>query len=85
MPEKKVGVITHYFGHVGVAVLKATDGGLAVGDTIHIKGPHVDFTQPVESMQVEHENVPGVEKGGEVGLKVTEKVHEHDEVFKVTP
>ena len=81
--EKKVGHITHCFGKIGVAVLKATDGGLKVGDTIHIRGHSTDITQQVESMQVEHEGVEELKKGGEVGLKVDGKVHERDEVFKV--
>ena len=83
MPEIKVGHITHYFGKIGVAVLQSTDSGLKAGDTIHIKGHSTDFTQQVESMQVEHETVEELKKGGEVGLKVSEKVHERDEVFKV--
>lgn len=85
MPEQKVGVITHCFHRIGVAVLKATDGELSVGDTIHIKGLHTDLTQVVESMQVEHQPIAKLEKGGEAGLKVKNRVHEHDEVYKVTP
>lgn len=83
MPEEKVGHITHYFAKIGVAVLVATDGDLKIGDTIHIQGHTTDFTQQVESMQVEHGNVEELKKGGEVGLKVTDRVHERDEVFKV--
>jgi hypothetical protein len=85
MPETTVGVITHYFGRIGVAVLKATDASLSVGDTIRVKGPHTDFTQVVESIQVEHVAIPKLEKGQEAGLKVTGKVHENDEIYKVTP
>ncbi len=83
MPETKVGVVTHYFGKVNVAIVKLTDGDLSVGDTIHIKGHTTDHTQQVESMQVEHEQVDKLEKGQEVGLKIGVHVHEHDEVFKV--
>ena len=83
MAEEKIGIVTHYFGKIGVAVLQSTDSGLKVGDTIHIKGHLTDFTQQVESMQVEHETVEELKKGDEVGLKVTDKVHERDEVFKV--
>ncbi|MEO0080454.1 MAG: EF-Tu/IF-2/RF-3 family GTPase [candidate division WOR-3 bacterium] len=85
MPEIKVGVITHYFGKIGVAVVKATDGTLALGDTIHIKGAHTDHTQVVDSLQIEHAPVQKLEKGQEAGMKVGVKVHEHDEVFKVIP
>ena len=66
-----------------MAVLQSTDSGLKARDTIHIKGHSTDFTQQVESMQVEHETVEELKKGDEVGLKVTDKVHERDEVFKV--
>jgi hypothetical protein len=50
--EQKVGVVTHYFGKIGVAAIQLTDGGLSVGDTIHVKGHTSDFTQSVQSMQV---------------------------------
>ncbi|MEO0026625.1 MAG: hypothetical protein ABIK54_07710 [candidate division WOR-3 bacterium] len=84
MPEIKVGVVTHYFGRIGVAVVKATEGPIAVGDTIHIKGHTTDHTQVVESLQIEHQPVARIEIGQEAGIKVSAKVHEHDEVFKVT-
>lgn len=85
MPEAKVGIITHYFGKIGVAVLKATDGELSVGDTIHVKGSLTDFSQTVDSMQVEHAQIDKLERGQEAGVKLKEKVHEHDEVFRVLP
>ena len=84
MPEKKVGIITHYFGKIGVAVIKATDGRVAVGDTIHIKGHTTDHTQQVESLQVEHDSVDHIDKGDEAGMKVGVHAHEHDTVYKVT-
>ncbi len=85
MPEQKVGIITHCFHRIGVAVVKATDGELCLGDTIHIKGEHTDFVQTVESLQVEHQAVSKLPKGGEAGLKVNERVHERDIVYKVVP
>ncbi|MEO0070231.1 MAG: hypothetical protein ABIK18_05520 [candidate division WOR-3 bacterium] len=84
MPETKVGVITHYFGKIGVAVVKATDGAIAIGDKIHIKGHTTDHTQVVDSLQIEHQPVQQIDVGQEAGMKVSARVHEHDEVFKVT-
>ena len=84
MPEEKVGIVTHYFGKVDVAIIKATDRELAIGDTIHIKGHTTDHTQKVESMQIEHEQIDRLKKGQEAGLKVGVHAHEHDEVFRVT-
>ena len=84
MAEQKIGVVTHYFGKIGVAAVKITEGELRVGDTIHIKGHTSDFTQSVESMQVEHEPVELAKVGDSVGMKVAEHAREHDEVLKVT-
>jgi len=82
--EKLIGKITHYFGKIGVAVLELTEGDLRVGESIHIKGHGADFSQTVDSMQVEHQNVEQAKKGDDVGLKVDEKVKEGAEVYKVT-
>jgi putative protease len=83
MPEQKIGVVTHYFGKIGVAALDITDGELHVGDTIHIKGHTSDFTQTIDSMQVEHQSVEVARPGDSVGISVTEHAREHDDVFKV--
>ncbi|MBI5884094.1 MAG: hypothetical protein HZB91_13445 [Elusimicrobia bacterium] len=82
MPEKEIGKITHYFAHVSAGVIALADG-LKVGDTIHIKGAHDDFTQKVESLEVDHKSVPEAKPGDQVGIKVAAKVHPHDRVFKV--
>ena len=82
--EEKIGVVTHYFGKIGVAAIKLTDGSLRVGDTIRIKGHTSDFTQVVDSMQIEHDEVDAAELGQEIGMKVKEHARQHDEVFKVT-
>ncbi len=82
--EKLAGIITHYFGKINVAVLKVTDGEFKTGETIHIKGKHSDFVQTIGSMQVEHKSVEIAKKGDEVGLKVDQPAHEHDEVYLVT-
>lgn len=80
--EKEVGKVTHYFGKIEVAVVKLNDT-LQVGDNVHMKGTTTDFTQKVDSMQIEHENVEKAGKGQSVGLKVVEKVRAGDSVIKV--
>ena len=80
--EKLIGEITHYFGKVSVGIIKLTDE-LKVGDTVHIKGHTSDFTQQVSSMQIEHVEVSEAKSGDDAGIKVDQKVHEHDSVFKV--
>ena len=80
---KRIGVVTHYFGQVSVAIVKLESGTLRVGDMIHIQGHTTDFKQKVGSLQVDH--LPATEVGpkDDFGLKVVEHVREHDVVFKV--
>src|SRR5215831_6523894 len=54
--EVRVGVVTHYYGHLSVAAVKL-EVALAVGQTIRILGHTSDFKQRVDSMQIEHESV----------------------------
>lgn len=83
MEEKEIGVVTHYFTHIGVAAIKITSDKLNVGDTIHIKGHTSDFKQNVESMQIEHQSVQTANTGDVIGTKVTEHTREGDKVYKV--
>jgi translation elongation factor EF-1alpha len=83
MSEAKIGVVTHYFGKIGVAAIRITDGELAVGDTIRIKGHTSDFSQPVDSMQKEHESIDSARTGDEVAIRVVQYAREHDTVYKV--
>ena len=82
--EKLMGKITHVFKKINVAVLQLTDGELNIGDTIHVKGHTTDFTQVINSMQIEHDSIQKAKKGDDIGLKTENPVHEHDEVYKVT-
>lgn len=84
MSEAKVGYVKDYFAKVGVAAIELTDGRLAVGDTIHIKGHTTELTQRVDSIQLEHQALEHAEPGQLIGIKVRERVRQHDQVFKVT-
>jgi len=81
--EIKIGIVFSYFSKAGVAAIKLTDSGLKVGDTIHIKGNTTDFTQKVESIQIEHEILKEAEKGLDIGIKVNEKVRSNDIIYKI--
>jgi putative protease len=83
MEEKKVGVVIKFFGKIGVAAIMITDEGLKVGDTVHFQGHTTDFTQKVESMQIENQNVEEAAPGADIGIKVGDRVREHDVVYKV--
>jgi putative protease len=83
MSGTQIGQITHYFDHVNVAAVTLTES-LHVGDTIHILGHSTDFQQKVTSLQIEHQSVEEAKPGDDVGMKVIQKVHAHDKVFKLT-
>lgn len=84
MSEKKIGVISHYFGKISVAGIEIEKGKLEAGDTIRIKGHTTDFTQVIKSMQIDLQTVEVAKKGDSIGIKVSERVREHDEVYKVS-
>ena len=83
MAEQKIGVVIHYWTHIHVAGIHLTEGELRVGDTIRIKGHTSDFTQKVESMQLDNQAVETAGIGQDVGIRVAEYTREHDEVFKL--
>ena len=81
--EKKIGKVTHYFGHIPAGAIKLT-GVLKKGDKIHVKGATTDFTQTVNSIQLDHKDLEKSGKGKEIGIQIEQKVREGDEVFLVT-
>jgi len=82
-PGERIGVVTHYYGAPMVAIVKLETGTLRVGDSIHIRGHTSDFSQRVESIQVEHAPVNEVRPQDDFGIKVTEHAREHDVVYKL--
>ena len=82
-PGERIGVVTHYYSHLSVAIIRLESGTLRVGDVIHIRGHTTDFNQKVESLEVNHAPVTEVGPNEEFGLKVVEHAREHDVVFKV--
>lgn len=86
MPEaREIGRVTHFFAKPSVAIVKLDAGGLAVGDTVRFLGHTTDFTERVDSMEVDHQKVERAETGAEVAVQVKARVRRHDKVLKVTP
>jgi putative protease len=82
--EQRIGVVTHYYSHLSVVAMQLEPGAtLRVGDTIHIRGHTTDFTQKVESLEVNHAPVNEAGPNDDFGLKVSEHAREHDIVYKV--
>lgn len=80
--EQEVGKVVSYFTKIGVAAIELTNT-LSVGDKIHIKGTTTDFTQKVESIQIEGQNLDKAEAGQSIGIKVKDRVRSNDKIYKV--
>ena len=83
MEDQKIGIVVKFFAKPGVAAIELTDGSLKVGDTIRIHGNSTDFQQQIDSMQIEHASVATADKGASIGIKVKDRVREHDVVYLV--
>jgi translation elongation factor EF-Tu-like GTPase len=84
-PGERIGVVTHYYSHLSVATLRLESGTVRVGDVIHIRGHTTDFSQRVESLEVNHAQVAEVGPNDDFGLKLAGHVREHDIVYKIKP
>jgi len=83
MPEEEVGVIVKFFAKPSVAAIEVTKGSIRKGDTLMYKGHTTDFTEQVESLEVDNQPVDEAKPGDMIGVKVGERVREKDMVFKV--
>jgi len=83
MPEKIIGKVINYYSKISVAAIKILDDYIEIGDTIRIKGATTDFTQKVESLEIDKKPVKKAETGASVGIKVKEKVRPNDTVYKI--
>ena len=88
MPEQLIGRVNHYYSNLGVAGLVLTEP-LHKGDRIHIVGHSygtaspTDVEQTVDSMEIEHHQVDDAGPEDAVAVKVSGKVREGDDVFRV--
>lgn len=82
MSGTRVGKISHYFDHINVAVLTLTEA-IHVGETLHFLGHSTDFRQEITSLEIEHKAVETARPGEDVAMKVTQRVHPNDAIFRV--
>lgn len=81
--EQLVGKITHFFPKVSAAVFVVSGPSLNIGDTIKIVGHTTNFTQRVDSMQIDRKVIQVAQKGDEIGLATKMRVRKKDKVYKV--
>lgn len=79
---KPIGTVTHYYGGIGVAIVKFSKP-VPRGTKVNFSGATTNFSQALDSMQFDHREIESAPKGKEVGVKVGEKVREGDEVYLV--
>jgi len=81
--DKAIGKVVHYYDKLGVAIIDLSSGGLKVGDELKFKRGDEEFSQKVESLQVDHQTVDSVKKGDSFGVKVDQPTKVGTEVFLV--
>jgi putative protease len=79
--KTQIGNVTNFYSKISVAVVQLT-APVNVGDKILIKGDTTNFEQAIESMQIEHQNIPRAEAGQSIGLKVNDRVRPGDIVYR---
>jgi putative protease len=83
MVEEKIGIVEHFFTNINVAAIKITNGELKIGDTIHFVGAYTDITHNIDRMEINRIPVEIAKTGDAIGIKVQDKVREHDIVYKI--
>jgi translation elongation factor EF-1alpha len=78
----RVGKVTHYYSRISVAVVELS-AELKLGDKIAILGHTTEFTQTVESVEIEHHKINIAGAGQEIALKVWDAVRKGDLIYKV--
>src|SRR5437764_14634401 len=73
MPEQLIGTVVHYFKGPSVAIVRLTDGELALGDRVRFHGHTTELTPQVASMELKHTKVARAraadEARGQVGQR----------------
>jgi len=80
MEGKEIGVVFNYFENIGVAAI-GLSAPLKLGNTIRIVGGDVDFTEVVDSIQMNHKFIESAKKGDKIGIKVSEKARKGYKVY----
>ena len=78
--EAFVGRIIHYYPRINVGIVELTDGAINLGDVIHVQGKQTNLVQPVDSLQIDHQNISHADKGRRVGIRLKDRVKNHDQV-----
>ncbi len=79
--KEAVAVVKEYFRKPGVAAVEVIRGRVRIGDKVRFRGHTTDFTQKIESMQIDHQEITEAGEGDFVGILVNDRVRENDHMF----
>ncbi|MBI5221129.1 MAG: hypothetical protein HY978_04850 [Candidatus Liptonbacteria bacterium] len=77
---KPIGRVTHYYNKIRVAIVKFKCD-VRVGTHLRFRGATTDFATAVTSMQFDHQPVQVAKKNKLIGIRVSKRVREGDQVF----
>lgn len=77
---KPIGVVTHYFGNLKVAIVKFNKP-IKKGRVLRFLGATSNFKQKVGSIQYNHKDISVAPKGKQVGVKITKKARPGDKIY----
>lgn len=80
--DSPIGKVSHYYDKIGVAIVDLEKGTLKVGDQIKFQHGEDEFTQAIDSLQIEHQAVEEVKAGDAFGLKVDKPTKPGTLVYK---
>jgi len=82
MEGQEIGRVFNFFEKIMVAAIEI-NGNIKLGDTLRFVGAEHDFTEVVDSIQVDGKNVESAKKGDKVGIKIGEKINKGAKVYRV--
>ncbi len=82
MEGVEVGRVFNFFEKIMVAAIEI-NGDIKLGNTLRFVGAGHDFTEVVDSMQVDGKNVERAKKGDKIGIKISEKINKGAKVYRV--
>lgn len=80
---KPIGVVTHFYDHISVAIVKFKKSMKVGAHLIFRHGDH-ESHETITSMQYDHMPITVAHKGQEVGIRVRTKVKEGYDIFEDT-
>ena len=80
MADKQIGIVTHWYDKIGVAVVRLS-GKLSKGDSIVVRKDYEEFKDTVASLQIDHEDVSSAKKGDDAAIKLSQRAKEGASVF----